>query len=179
MTPSSNSTNLTNSAPQAVDTPQLLDIHLPGDPSWWPPAPGWWLLALLLTGLLVWALVWLRTQRKKRRKIRQISALLEPVLERLITQHDTHSVAELNTLLRQLALIRYPREDIASLTGKQWLTFLDRSGKTSGFSQGAGKVLAELPYQAQSSSASPLSESDAKALVKLVRHWLKHSGVLA
>ncbi|MDD9890866.1 MAG: DUF4381 domain-containing protein, partial [Gammaproteobacteria bacterium] len=27
---------------------QLADIHLPGEISYWPPAPGWWVLAALL-----------------------------------------------------------------------------------------------------------------------------------
>ena len=29
---------------------QLADIHLPAEVSYWPPAPGWWVLALLLLG---------------------------------------------------------------------------------------------------------------------------------
>ena len=27
---------------------QLKDIHLPATGGFWPPAPGWWLLALIL-----------------------------------------------------------------------------------------------------------------------------------
>ena len=38
--------------------PELLqkmrDIHYPGDPSWFPPAPGWWLVAALLIAALIW-----------------------------------------------------------------------------------------------------------------------------
>ena len=38
----------------------LKDIHLPEAIGWWPLAPGWWIL-LLLIGLLIFAVViWLR-----------------------------------------------------------------------------------------------------------------------
>jgi hypothetical protein len=30
---------------------QLADIHLPEAVSFWPPAPGWWILALILLGI--------------------------------------------------------------------------------------------------------------------------------
>ncbi len=42
---------------QTVDFSQLplRDIHLPGSIGWWPPAPGWWLLAGLLLAALVFA----------------------------------------------------------------------------------------------------------------------------
>ncbi|HAU18090.1 MAG TPA: DUF4381 domain-containing protein, partial [Marinobacter adhaerens] len=37
---------------------QLRDIHLPETGGLWPPAPGWWVLAILLIAVLA-ALVWL------------------------------------------------------------------------------------------------------------------------
>ena len=35
---------------------QLADIRLPGEISWWPPAPGWWILAalVLFSGVFAW-----------------------------------------------------------------------------------------------------------------------------
>ena len=35
----------------------LRDIHLPQVPAWWPPRPGWWLVALVLLAAVLW---WLR-----------------------------------------------------------------------------------------------------------------------
>ena len=43
----------------AASNLQLRDIHLPDAVSWWPPAPGWW---LLLGGLLL-ALLFIRVIR--------------------------------------------------------------------------------------------------------------------
>ena len=37
---------------------ELRGYHPPDPVSWWPPAPGWWLLALLILGLLTWVTVW-------------------------------------------------------------------------------------------------------------------------
>ncbi|HCG70266.1 MAG TPA: DUF4381 domain-containing protein, partial [Gammaproteobacteria bacterium] len=30
----------------------LKDIYPPVEPHWWPPAPGWWLVAMLLFAVL-------------------------------------------------------------------------------------------------------------------------------
>ena len=35
---------------------QLKPLHLPPDPSWWPPAIGWWVLLLVLVILAAWIL---------------------------------------------------------------------------------------------------------------------------
>ena len=41
----------------------LRDYHLPEPISWWPPAPGWWLLASLAVAALAVLLLWRRERR--------------------------------------------------------------------------------------------------------------------
>ena len=53
---------------QTIDYTQLplRDIHLPGAIGWWPPAPGWWLLAaLVLAGLALYAVHYYRGRHKR------------------------------------------------------------------------------------------------------------------
>lgn len=154
--------------PASPDTLQLRDIHLPGVPEFWPPAPGWWVVAAVALVLLVWLGLKIRRHSKIRRQRKQIIGLLDQ-LER--SSGDTRSpeyLARLSALLRRLALTRFPRQQVASLTGMDWLKFLDASGGNGKFCDGPGRVLADGPY------VKDLDRPvDAHALSTLIREWIK------
>ena len=38
---------------------QLAPLREPAPITWWPPAPGWWLLGVLMMALLLWGAYWL------------------------------------------------------------------------------------------------------------------------
>jgi hypothetical protein len=146
---------------------QLRDIHLPGAPAFWPPAPGWWLLAAMLLALLVWlTLIALRRYRIRRQRRRVLSALAS-LEHQLASEGTPDALAHMSVLLRRLALMRFPRQHVAALTGNAWLRFLDESGGDGQFTQGPGRLLATAPYQ----RALP-SDLDAARLVALLREWV-------
>jgi hypothetical protein len=149
---------------------QLRDIHLPGPPDFWPPAPGWWVLAALVSGLAAWAGVLLWRQFKIHRQRREILALLEQMENATESTATPEFLARLSRLIRRLALMRFPRQEIASLTGHDWLRFLDSSGGNGQFSRGPGRVLAQGPYMR--TLPEPV---DGRALTRLVRHWIQRN----
>ncbi len=148
---------------------QLRDIHPAADPSWWPPAPGWWLLTvLLLVGLVVLGRLAWRRYRVWRRQ-RQILAELERARAAFQSHGDpTRLAGELSMLLRRAALAGWPREQIAGLHGQPWLAFLDRTGGEGKFQDGPGRVLVSAPY-------APRAELRSEELCALVADWLKHN----
>ncbi len=148
----------------------LRDIHLPEAVSWWPPAPGWWVLAGLVIVLLV--VLWALRAWRRRRRLRN-DAIAE--LARIRDDYERHEdgqrlVRELSVLLRRIAISYYPRSDVAALTGDQWLRFLDESNhfdnQAQGFLNGAGKVLNTGPYQAH-------LEIDTQGLIALCCRWIE------
>ncbi len=147
---------------------QLRDIHLPAEPGLWPPAPGWWILAALLLVLLSWA-AWFALRRYRLHRQRQrILAVLSELEQKTANNATPEKIAQISILLRRLALMRYPRRQVAALTGNDWLSFLDESGGYGRFIHGPGQVLASGPYQ----SALP-TDLDTVALGSLVRSWVK------
>ena len=152
--------------PTAAATLDLRDIHAAPPPAFWPPAPGWWVLAAVLLAALVIVAVWgVRRYRAYRQKTR-IMDEIERITDGYIIENTAGFVTELSTLLRRVALRRYARTRVASLTGADWLRFLDNTGGGGDFEKGVGKILEAGPYQPQT------REVPAEELLKLVRLWV-------
>ncbi len=93
----------------------LMDIHLQSPPSAWPLAWGWWLIIFsicITLALLIYYCFKLHQKKKALNEAKQTLANLT-------------TLSEINTLLKRAALSYFPREQIASLTGAAWLSFLD------------------------------------------------------
>jgi hypothetical protein len=148
---------------------QLRDVHLPPDPGFWPPAPGWWVVfGLLLVGVSV--AIWQFWRRYHLRRWRQkVLTMLDELME---SQRGGASPAlitgEVSMLLRRVALGAHGRENVAGLTGESWLAFLDRTGGEGQFGAGPGQVLATGPY-------ARIQELDADGLHDLARRWLQQN----
>ena len=141
----------------------LRDIHLPEPIGWWPPAPGWWVLLFgipALSILLLWLYRFLRRKTVKKLGLLELESIVKSDAGRL------EKVQQLAILLRRMALSVYPREDVASLVGSEWLALLDSAIGGKQFSEGAGRLLLEAPYRKE-------AEGDLDALFALSREWVK------
>ncbi len=157
-------------SPGSQQVLQLRDIHLPGEPAFWPPALGWWVVAAALIALLAWVtVVALRRYRIHRQRQRVLMALAR-LEQGLASERTPEVLARISVLLRRLALTRFPRQQVAALTGSAWLRFLDESGGNGRFAGGPGRVLATGPYQR---SLSP--DLDTTALTVLIREWVSRN----
>ncbi|HIP52533.1 MAG TPA: DUF4381 domain-containing protein [Chromatiales bacterium] len=127
---------------------QLRDIRGLDPISWWPPAPGWWLLAAGILITLALIAVYLRLRRDyplgrwqrdaKRRLVR---------LKRRIPLNTPHeSAAELSELLRRIAVARCGRAHCAGLTGEVWLAWLEANDPNGFQWREEGGLLLDLPY---------------------------------
>lgn len=147
----------------------LRDIHLPEAISWWPPAPGWWILLLLICVLavIVWRLI--KRHQKKRRLRDSLYALAEIRASHERHHNNAQLLRELSVLLRRACITFYPRKMTASLTGPQWLAFLDASYPGNEFAHGGGQSLATAPYLPENANI----EIDAAALLNLCEAWLR------
>jgi hypothetical protein len=156
----------------------LRDIHLPAAVSWWPPAPGWWIVAgfaLLALGWLAWRLYRRHARQAfKRQALRELRGLREALAGGQAPDAG-ELCRELSILLRRVALAAHPPEQVAGLHGEAWLSFLDQGGVR--FSQGVGRILAEGPYRRPLPGSLQINIGDEahrlEALLNLAEQWIK------
>lgn len=144
---------------------ELRDIHLPEPGGFWPPAPGWWLLAALVLALVLWLGVWLYRRSLANRWLRQTRRELDQLSRSQQTDHQR--LVELNRLLKRAARQRYPERRPESLSGEAWVGFLSATMPTgSPETEAVFRALAQSTWRPHSELTFPEAEQAA-------RRWLR------
>lgn len=147
----------------------LADIAEPPEPSAWPP--NLWVLGLALAGLGLTVLSLSRLWQRHQRRRPYRAALAElAAWERAVPSRSAGDAgATLTALLRRVALLHYPREAVAPLSGTAFAAFLDEAMATPTFSEGpAAEILGDARYGPR--AARPLDRGPE--LAEAARGWL-------
>lgn len=135
--------------PTSSPLDQLADIHLPDGISWWPLAPGWWILLALLILIIIGFFIW--RQRKKHNHYRKLALQeLDAIYAHYNESQDAATYLQaLSVLLRRTALTAHPRSFNASIKGVEWLNWLDTvcPALNEKFSDELGQNLLTSVYQ--------------------------------
>ena len=130
----------------------LRDIFIPEAPSFWPPAPGVWIASGIVVVLLIFA-GWRIYAARKRNAYRKAG------LKFLQSAKTSHDVA---VVVKRVALAVFPREQVASLYGTDWVDFLHESCPGHQFS---------------AMRSSDASSEPSEEFVELARLWIRHHRV--
>ena len=155
---------------------ELNPIIDPAPVSSWPPAPGWYILSgLLLLGIFL--LIFFRIKKWLANAYRrQALGSLEQVREAWKEEKKDHLLLRrINEILKRVAMVSYSREQVASLSGRQWLEFLSKTCKKSDFLQAPGKCLADPLYWDPGSLT--ISEKERAELLNLSKTWIQQHRV--
>lgn len=143
---------------------------------WWPPAPGWWLLALVALASLA-AFCWLQWRRPRRRAEPAPAQVLDPLrvaaLEELAQLRKPYDVPagpwlqQLNALLKRLCRAHYPDNHSHTLSGRAWLAYLDSRCPAAGLTR--WMILVEGGYRAE----CRLDDKAIDGLYQAVEIWIR------
>ena len=142
----------------------LRDIHQLQIPSWWPPAPGWWMVFLFILAIVaVTAWVFFR-YRARRRKVIE---LFDNGVSMATTSQK--KIAMISELLRRAAR----RHDIHAdrLQGDAWAQFLNHEKTVPKFSDSQINLLLNGSFQRE------VDEADIADILPHVRrkflYWMR------
>ena len=150
---------------------QLRDIRDIDPVNWWPPAPGWLLLAALalLVLFLLFHLVRSLVRDPPGSWRREARRLLQDLRRRQRKQPPKQTAAELSELLRRIAIARFGRDGCAALSGHEWLEWLRDHDPNRFDWPRHGKLLLELPYApTQEGKQTPALEQLIGAAMQMV-----------
>lgn len=170
--------------PELVETlEQLRDIHYPDEylSLLWPPSIGNSILFIVFSVLIIYLLTFLIkkiAQYYTNRIIRIALRELNNIDQDAINNNPIASVQKISLLLKQCALVKYKKNNINSLAGKDWLLFLNKTGGTTQFTSKSGQLMTIIPYVNNITSLGYSSDQlnqDINTLIQLSKKWIKNN----
>jgi len=151
-----------NAAPNAALN-RLHDYYQPTQPAWTPQTIGWYVLGGVVAALLLWLAILAIHQWLKNRYRRE-------------AQHElaTSTPDQFSALLKRTALVRWPREKVAALSGEAWLTFLDDAAATKSFQSAPGNLIEEIALREDAASIE-----EEEVVRELAAEWIRRHHVPA
>lgn len=138
------------------------DIILPPAISFWPLAPGWYALALILVSFIFY-ISQVRKEKYRRNFYRR------EALQRLKNLKDIPSVL---SLLKGVALHHYSRESIASLSHNAWWDFIEIHSKVK-----ADENIRTLSQEFLYNPKKKTSTKDVELMKHITKIWIQtHKG---
>jgi len=149
---------------KTAPTLELRDIHLPGDPSIWPLAPGWWILivcACIVVYFIIKKIIIIKNQN-------HLNNVLQNELLKIRTDYKKHDnknklAAEISALLNRFVRHVLGDSDATSLTGEAWVNYLNSRVKNNVFDK-FSMELTQAQYM-------PEVEFDVPSLMATVKNY--------
>jgi hypothetical protein len=147
---------------------QLYDIRDLDPISWWPLAPGWWVLialALLAAAVAYWR-YWTYQRSWRGQTYRALT-----ILDRQLSRGDAQQiVGTLSELLRRVAIQSFSRAECAGLEGADWLRWLSTKDPVGFDWVARGSLLIEAPYAPPGRTYPAKS---VKILIGAAKRWVR------
>lgn len=155
-----------NTTAQSADSllALLKDIHPAESASWWPPAPGWWILAFV-SAVLLW---WLGNKLFKAWKRYRFKLMVKAMLAALFQQHADQPrelLVELNQLFKRW-LGSQGIQGVQHLAASDWAAYLQSDMAVSEAEKTVIETLASAQYQ------SLVPDYDIELLKAWSQRWL-------
>ncbi len=145
----------------------LRDVHRPilEGIYWWPPAIGWWflLIIVLLIPVVMKVIHIYRIRSAKHYALKEISRYS------IEYGSDPRRFAqEVSVLLRRIAILKYGKEKVSSLSGVEWVSFLVKSGGLK-IRRSLAMLFAMAPY----SRLNKMPEDSVSELKEAAVQWIR------
>ena len=153
---------------------ELKDIHLPDSILWWPPAPGWWVLGVVLIIFLFLMLLllpklwrWLRYKPVRSLSLKEFY-LIKQSHQQQADQKQT--LQAITTLLRRTVMSKSGRIGHAGVVGDDWINQLNQMSQKDCFTQAQGELLKHGRYQP---AIEGQNKADIDSLLQSCENWIK------